>query len=1141
MSGLMGGGSSSQNATAIGTLNLQTSCYGNPIPWAFGTVRVAPNLIQYEDFTSIPHQQSGGGKGGHASGGTTYTYTAAVIMALTHGPIVGVPKAWKDKDVSTLGDLVLDLYTGSSAQNPYPYMQTKHPDRALGYRGISYVAGGAYDLGNNAQLGNHSFEVQTSARIGGLPDANVADVIKSILTDPEQGLGLPASSVGDLTQFSNFCLANGIWVSPLYKEQKPAFENIKNLLQIGFADCYRSSGVLNVVPYADFPATSTYGNFVPALPAPLVIGEDDILDVGDDPLLMTQKSLSESFNHVQVKFSDRSNDYNDNIAEAKDFADIEQFGIRSMPVVDMKEICDPATATKVADFLLHRSLYIRNEYEFSLPWKYCYLEPMDLLAITYPRKGHDGTVVMITEITEDEDGMLTVKAEEYPLGTNSHAIKTPPTTDGYTPDFSVDPGGASDPVIFEPPLQLTNNNSQIWIAASGGANWGGADVWVSTDNATYKKVGRIQQKSRYGYTSSAIDAVPGVDSVSNLGVNLGGSSGVLLSGTQQDAQNLVTGCYVGGEYLSYATAQLTSANNYNLSYLVRGCYGTSSLAHSAGVPFVRLDDAIFSYDYPAEWVGKTIYIKLASFNSFGSAVQDISQVEAYSHTLSGGPVALATVLKAVPKVFSIELDWSMPPTVDYLQSTEVWYSLTPDRGSAKLLTTVAAPQASFVMSGLGAGVEFYFWIRFVDKKGNIGDFFPSGAGVDGQSSSDATQILEYLKDGITKSQLAKDLLSQIQLISDLEVAIAAMPPGSTLQQMVAQQQNQIAASEALAAYQLMSFASADQALTTAKTQLKSKIANAQAQLDVIQQTVATENSAMSQQITQLQAVVGDNHSAILSEQQARATADQSLALQITQMSTVVGQNTSAIQTEQQARSDAVQSLATQISQVQATAGDASAAVQNISSAVANINGQLSATETIKTQITEGGKTYIAGIGLMVDNSGGTPESEILLSAQKIAFVDESTGNVTVPFVVVGGQTFISQAFIGTANVDTLQIAGNAVTVPLSATMNTTIVGNSSWQNILSITMPASGQGQKFLGIFSARASYTNNGDVYFQVLKNGNVFQTYGHTFGGDDWPSFHFPDALGVGESATYTVQFLGGSFISIFFASMFCMGIKR
>ena len=84
MGGLFGGGGSGGSApTALSSLRVSTSVLGRCVPWVFGTPRVAPNLIQYDDFSAIAHRQKQGGKG--AGGGattTTYTYTAAVIMAL---------------------------------------------------------------------------------------------------------------------------------------------------------------------------------------------------------------------------------------------------------------------------------------------------------------------------------------------------------------------------------------------------------------------------------------------------------------------------------------------------------------------------------------------------------------------------------------------------------------------------------------------------------------------------------------------------------------------------------------------------------------------------------------------------------------------------------------------------------------------------------------------------------------------------------------------------------------------------------------------------------------------------------------------------------------------------------------------------
>lgn len=684
MGGLFGRPSVPQtNATAIGSMSVQTSAYGSPIPWVFGTARVSPNLLQYEDFTAIPHtsSQSAGGKGGGGDVTTTnYSYTAAVILGLTHGPIAGISKAWKDKDLTSLAELRLDLYSGTATQGAHPYMQTKHPDRALTYRGISYVAAGAYDLGQGATLGNHSFEVQTATTIPGRQDAKISDVIRAILTDKEQGLGLSDANLGDLTQFDNFCLANGIWVSPVYKEQKPAYEAIKRLLQIGFADCVRSNGVLKIMPYSDAAAGSALAEYNPTIAPCADLTDDDFL-TSDSPVKITRKSLTETFNHVKVKFSDRSNDYNDSVAEAKDQADIEAFGLRTMSDVELKEICDPAVAQKVADFILQRSLSIRNEYEYQLPWKYCWLEPMDVVNLWYPRKGLAGQPVLITEIAEDEDGTLTVKAEDYPLGANRATLVPPTTTSGYTPDFAVDPGNATAPAIIEAPLALANGEPQLWLATAGGANWGGADVWVSTDNASYQKVGRHTTKSRYGTLTAPLPSGAALDSLSTLSVDLSASGGVLQGGTQQNALDLLTRSMVGGEFFAFANANLTGLNKYSLQYLVRGAYGSDIVDHAAGEAFVRLDDGLFAYSYPKEWMGKTIWIKLVSLNVYGGGIQDLSEVPAYTYKIQGAPIGVVQNLR-ITSAWSagadVKVGWDVVQDADSYD-VEIWAGSTPTK------------------------------------------------------------------------------------------------------------------------------------------------------------------------------------------------------------------------------------------------------------------------------------------------------------------------------------------------------------------------------------------------------------------------------------------------------------------------------
>ncbi len=112
--------------------------------------------------------------------------------------------------------------------------------------------------------------------------------------------------------------------------------------------------------------------------------------------------------------------------------------------------------------------------------------------------------------------------------------------------------------------------------ASGTAdpNWGGVFVWASTDGSTYGNIGTVTSPARQDVLTASLPAPTGAnpDTADTLSVSLIESGGALASGTNADAQNGVTLCLVQKELLAYATATLTGANAYNLTYLYRGLY-----------------------------------------------------------------------------------------------------------------------------------------------------------------------------------------------------------------------------------------------------------------------------------------------------------------------------------------------------------------------------------------------------------------------------------------------------------------------------------------------------------------------------------------------------------------------------------------
>ena len=642
----MGGKTStiSNSEQRILSLQVQQSSQGLTLPVVYGRARVAGNLIWYGDFTTIETKtttrQGGKGGGGVKQEDISYTYEAAVMMALCEGEIKGIGRIWRDKEkFESLSQLRLNLAKGGDEQPTWTHLQQpKHQAQAINYSGTAYIYSPNYELTKSAQIYQHNFEV--IGKMGyssSIPDANPSEIIRDMLTNQNYGCGFPAENLGDTSVYGVYCRAAGIFLSPVYSEQTEAQQNISELLEQTNSAAVFSQGRLKIVPYGDVKLSGNGAAYVPNLTPVYDLTDDDFIVSGaEDPLKVERKTNADAYNQIQVEYLDRANDYNIAVAEVKDQANIEQYGLRPKDAVKMHGICDAKVANHVAQLLLQRALYVRNEYEFKLGWKYCLLEPMDLVTLTDEGLGLNKTPVRIIEIEEDEEGVLTVKAEDFPMGAaTATAYPTQPSL-GYSADYNKSPGNAHAPVVFEAPLQLTGGEPQIWLATAGGDMWGGAEVWISTDGDSYTRIGATNKKARFGSLSAPLASGAVFDRANTLNVEI--SAGQMTGGTEQDSRDLLTLCYVDGEFLAYETAELKGVGRYTLGNLTRGAYGSTIDRHNAGGQFVRIDEAMFKYAVPANWVGRTVWVKLVSFNVFGSGVQELAEVPAYSYTIKGAPL-----------------------------------------------------------------------------------------------------------------------------------------------------------------------------------------------------------------------------------------------------------------------------------------------------------------------------------------------------------------------------------------------------------------------------------------------------------------------------------------------------------------------
>lgn len=655
---------------------VQSSLKGKTIPRGWGTFKTGCNMVDYLDFSAT--KAEGGGKGGPSQ--ANYDYKATLVLAICLGPITGIRTIYKDASVFTAtsggskevnGSTVTfspktpdqaagitQIFDGEIGQAPWSYLTSNHADHAIGYSGMAYAAAYHYPMNTSATPPNHNFEVQSNIRatVNGavIDDANPADIVNDLLPDVPRW---PSGALAGLTDYGNYCIAQGLFISPTADSGRQASDLLSEILTASNSDCCWSDGQLKIIPYGDTQITGNGVTWTPNLTPIYALSWDDIVpnSSGEDPIQWDVKRPADAYNYVQVGFKDRSQQYADDTATAVDQANINTFGKRQQNPTSLDSVCDAGVANTLAQLMVQRSANVRRTCEFYVSELFGLLDPMDL--ITVPLRNGGTRLVRIVEANEQDDGLIEIQAEEMLVGTAHAAQYTRQDALGIPANYAVDPDDSNAPVIINPPMSLTGGQYEVWLGTAGGPNWGGAAVWASFDGETYQQVGTVNQPSRYGVTTTDFPARADPDATDVLGVSLLASGGALTSASQADADNQVTLCAVGSEIIAFSAATLTAANTYNLSgYIRRGLQGTTIADQRAGSEFLRLDNTVAVIPYNSGQVGKTIWIKLQSFNLYGAAYEDLDLCTAYEFVAQANGTAVGQVewteILGVPDVLS---------------------------------------------------------------------------------------------------------------------------------------------------------------------------------------------------------------------------------------------------------------------------------------------------------------------------------------------------------------------------------------------------------------------------------------------------------------------------------------------------------
>jgi predicted phage tail protein len=446
----------------------------------------------------------------------------------------------------------------------------------------------------------------------------------------------------------------------------------------------------------------------------------------------------------------------------------------------------------------------------------------------------------------------------------------------------------------------------------------------------------------------------------------------------------------------------------------------------------------------------TYQIRVRALNSL-----DVVSPWGYSEAIdlagkAGTPPAVA-FLNAVPEVFGIRLEWGFPAGAEDTLRTEIQYGSAQSEQDALHLGDYAYPANTHTMTGLAAGVTFWFRARLIDRTGNIG---PWSDWVMGQSSADATAILEYITGQISETELGQNLLARINLIDgdgpgsvndrirELADAIEYSPNNAYLAgdsvrdgQRLYQAKIDVPAdpdganAPPNATYWLdigqvvqsaNGLALQVEQNTASLELLDGKVTAAASSLEVLQATWRDDDGegeladALRGWQTQAQ---------YAQEVKTRASQSEASVERDTLLGADLASNAARLLIEEQTRASADSALSQQITTLTATVGDNSAAIQTTQQTVASLNGDLSAMYSVKLQLTQDGKYYAAGMGIGIENTPQGMQSQVLFQADRFAVINTANGVITSPFVIQGGQVFINSAVIGDGTITMAKISG----------------------------------------------------------------------------------------------------------------------
>lgn len=312
---------------------------------------------------------------------------------------------------------------------------------------------------------------------------------------------------------------------------------------------------------------------------------------GDSPgVLVTRERETDSQlpSYYSVTYLDYSREYDTNTQDANYPSRTSNQKNQSLPVVLSAD-----RAAQLADIYINLAWMERDTYSFSLPQKYIYLKPANVIQVEIAAGLY--AVMRISSISYGANQRLEVSAKRAePAVYQSSAV-----------GIAVTPPSENIPVIVPantiildlPALNDATTGYGFGVAMCGGPSWKGGAFLRSLDaGQTYDAIQGFGANCTF---ARAVNYLPAgdyfvMDRATELNINV--IAGEFFSITEAQ---MLTGkhyCAYGAdgrwEIIQYATATVISGATIKLTTFVRGLFGTEWAGdlHEAGDMLVLLDD-----------------------------------------------------------------------------------------------------------------------------------------------------------------------------------------------------------------------------------------------------------------------------------------------------------------------------------------------------------------------------------------------------------------------------------------------------------------------------------------------------------------------------------------------------------------------